>query len=454
MPTIYAQCASTYQVVSEYPTTAFMNSGVTVFGTGFSNIPPVPTWSVVLQPIPSGTPVTVTSFASGGPKVTSGTNVSATFTLLNPALGGYVAPGVYSVTLSDGSAADTVVSGTTLTVTPSPGALSPASGPQGTSVSATASGFQTTKPLTVQVGGTAATITSGGTTSSSGTAAVTFTVPTTPTLTGSQNVVISDGTYTSTSTFTVAPTVGGPGPAVVPPASAVAGSTVQISSISYWNSSTSAFEATCGPNDNTGIQLVTLKATGPSGVTDTLQMVITNPAFGAPPGPTIAAATASPSSPLPGQQITLTTSLTPGSPPACSTQVSPNTCYPSGTVSWTITGISGSQPCASTPISPPPVGSNVSTSTCVIPGSQVVAGTYQIVIRYQGDPAYGPATGSSSITVLQPTPTMVVTAGSAVATENLTFTATVSGPGGATQPTGQVTWAFSSPSGQTCPRRR
>jgi hypothetical protein len=58
----------------------------------------------------------------------------------------------------------------------------------------------------VTVGGTAATITSGGTTNSSGAATVNFTIPSVAT--GSQAVVVSDGTSSATSptSFTVSTT--------------------------------------------------------------------------------------------------------------------------------------------------------------------------------------------------------------------------------------------------------
>ena len=69
--------------------------------------------------------------------------------------------------------------------------------------------------------------------------------------------------------------------------------------------------------------MITLQATGPSGVTDTLQIVVTNPSFGAPPGPTIAV-TSTPANPEPGEAITFTATLTPPTaPPACNTQASP-----------------------------------------------------------------------------------------------------------------------------------
>ncbi len=118
---------------------------------------------------------------------------------------------------------------------------------------------------------------------------------------------------------------------------------------------------------------------------------MTNPSFGAPPGPTIAV-TSTPANPEPGEAITFTATLTPPTaPPACNTQASPQTCYPSGSVSWKFTSTSGIPPQPCTPTTLTPTGGNASAATCVIPGSQVAAGTYQVAVGDSGDPAYGPA---------------------------------------------------------------
>lgn len=451
-PTHYVNCATTYQVVSEYPTTAFVDSGVTVFGTGFVN-PNASNMSVILSQ-PSGTPITITSFLDGGPIITSASDISATFALQNSSLpGGYIPPGSYNLTMSDGPAG-TVESASQLTVTPSPSQLNPATGPAGTSVTVSASGFQATTALTVTVGGTTATITSGGTTDAYGNAVVTFTVPSTAT--GTQSVVVSDGTYSSTSTFTVSPSVGGPGPAVTAIPSAVAGSTVRIASIAYWDNSTSVFDPTCGVNDNSGIQLITLEATGPSNVNDTLQLVVTDPTSGAPPGPTLAVSW-TPASPVPGQPVTLTTTLTPGSP-VCGG--SPAVCYPTGTVYWSFTATGGispppsAQPCAGG-TSVTQQSGDVSQATCTLTGSQVAAGLDQIAVSYSGDIDYGPASALQVMTVAQLVPTMTVTSSptNPIAGEPLTFSATVTGPANDTQPTGSVQWTFTGPGipPQPCP---
>jgi type II secretory pathway pseudopilin PulG len=435
---IYNNCATSYQVVSEYPSVANVGSGVTVFGTGFSGATTSNVSVILSQPSPTSfVPLTITTFDNGGPTITSG-NVSATFTLQSGQPDGYIPPGVYNIALQAGTGL--AMSATSLTISPSPSQLNPASGPAGTSVAVSASGFPQNTPLSVQVDGSATAITSGNTMSdANGNAVVTINVPSSVPL-GAQSVVLSGGGYSSTSSFTVttAP-AGGPGSVVTPPASAVAGATVQIASIAFWNNNTSVFDSSCGPSDDSGIQLITLDASGSSGVNDTLQVVVTNPSGGAPPGPTLAVANTTPS-PVPGQSVTFSATLT-GSASTCSGSV----CYPTGTVNWNFTSTGGTispSPCPTTI----PAGSGyTSVATCTIPASQVTAGTYVAEVSYSGDDNYGPAEGQGSLTIAQQAPTMTVTPSSTtpVAGEPLTYTATLSGPSGVTPPTGTVTWKFS-----------
>jgi hypothetical protein len=77
----------------------------------------------------------------------------------------------------------------------------------GTGTQISVQGFLPSKSLTVTVGGTAATIDSGGTTDTNGSATVIFAVPSVPK--GAQSVVVSDGTNsaTSDSDFVVGPAV-------------------------------------------------------------------------------------------------------------------------------------------------------------------------------------------------------------------------------------------------------
>ena len=446
-PTLYADCASNYQVVDEYPTQAFVGSSITVFATDYASIPnppASPNWQVVLQPsAPAAPSVTISTFANG-PTAVSG-NISTTFKLQSGLPGGYIQPGSYTLGFTDGSSSDNALSATALNISPAPGVLNPTSGPAGTAVTVSAAGLLPSTPLSVSVDGIPATINSGSQTDANGTATMNVTVPTQlapgiPMPSGPQSLVVSDGTFTSTSTYTVSNTMGTPGSAVVPPASPVAGFSVQISSIAYWNNFTSAFETSCGANDHSGIQMITLNATASSGVSDSLQIVVTDPNYGAPPGPTITMTLTSPLPPEPGESIAFTATLNPGALAAC------GTCYPTGTLSWEFTSTTGisSQPCSTaTPLSE--VGVTTSSSaSCTIPGTQVAAGTYQVTTRYSGDPAYGSASGMGSVTVAQQTPTTGVTVSPAnpIANEPMTFIASVTGPVGATQPTGQISWSF------------
>ena len=96
--------------------------------------------------------------------------------------------------------------------TPTVGAPNPASGPVGTSVSINGSGFIASSPLTINVGGTNATITAGATTDTNGNVAATFTIPA-ALAPGNYAVSVSDSgpnTATSGTQFTVLPSFGPP----------------------------------------------------------------------------------------------------------------------------------------------------------------------------------------------------------------------------------------------------
>src|SRR5947209_1490001 len=119
-----------------------------------------------------------------------------------------------------------------VTVTATVGAPSPTSGHTGDSVTISGSGFVASHALTVTVGGTSATITSGGTSDASGHASITFTVPTIPA--GSKAVVVSDGTNTATSgtNFTVTPKI------TLSPTTGNVGTTVTVSGSGFGASKT------------------------------------------------------------------------------------------------------------------------------------------------------------------------------------------------------------------------
>lgn len=132
---------------------------------------------------------TSASITTGGTTNASGSS-TVSFTIPT------VANGARTVVVSDGTTSAT--SASSFSVTASATGLSPASGAVGTTgVSITANGFIASHGLSVQVGGTSASITSGGTTAGNGSATVTFTVPAVPN--GPQSVTVSDGTNSATS---------------------------------------------------------------------------------------------------------------------------------------------------------------------------------------------------------------------------------------------------------------
>jgi type II secretory pathway pseudopilin PulG len=221
---LYSNCAKSYEVATVYPTRDVVGAGVTVFATD------VTPGAVSVFVGPAGSQVPSQNFLSGD-TVENG-NVAVTFTLPpTPA-------GTWPVRLDTGSS---VTTATPLTVIPSISTVSPTAGVVGSTVTVSATGFLASAPLNITLDGVPATITSGGTTGTDGSATATFTVPSVPS--GPQTLVASDGTYTATAAFAVAdPTYTVP-PLTAPPASAVAGYKLSITSIGWWNSSTLQFDS-------------------------------------------------------------------------------------------------------------------------------------------------------------------------------------------------------------------
>jgi hypothetical protein len=326
----YQNCASSYQVVSEYPTSAVIGAGVTVFGTGFNAGSSVP---VTLGTSP---PISV-----GNPTVATNGSVSTTFTL--PSL------------------------------------------PPGT----------TTVPILIN------------------------SVP-------SATPLNIESTGTSSS-------------------SPVAGYTVAISSIGWWNTSTAAFDTgpTCSPSDDSGIQMITVQASAPNNVGDNLSFIVTDPAFQ--PDVTVSANPGSvlfPSS-SPGG-ITFTASVTGSSGEGT----------PSGSINWAFNDIPGTPPQAQ-PCPPTRLVSagNISTATCTV--APVVAGSYQVIATYSPPSSgvlsgpsgvYGPATGYASASA-GTTPTAAIQIVPPTPASPMTFTVNVTAIGsyGQPAPTGAISWITSSP---------
>ena len=195
-------------------------TGVTINANGFIA-------SHTLTVTVGGNSATITA---GG---TTGTNGSTTVTFTIPA-----APnGGRTVVVSDGT--NSATSATNFTITAAATGLNPTSGAVGTTgVTINASGFVASHALTVTVGATSATVTSGGTSDANGSSTITFTIPARPH--GGQAVVVSDGTNSATSgtNFSVTSSI------TLSPTSGAVGSTDTITGTGF--AATSTLTATFG----------------------------------------------------------------------------------------------------------------------------------------------------------------------------------------------------------------
>ncbi|MGA8208050.1 MAG: IPT/TIG domain-containing protein [Candidatus Dormiibacterota bacterium] len=168
------------------PSSGAVGSSASILAEGFA---PDSALSVTV----GGAAATITA---GG---TTAANGGATVSFTVPSL----VNGSYIVVVTDASS-NAATSATNFTVTASATGLSPATGAVGSSATILAQGFAPSSALSVTVGGTAATITSGGTTGANGASTVTFTIPVLPH--GAQSVVVTDAssnTATSATNFTV-----------------------------------------------------------------------------------------------------------------------------------------------------------------------------------------------------------------------------------------------------------
>jgi hypothetical protein len=115
---------------------------------------------------------------------------------------------------------------------------------------------------------------------------------------------------------------------------------------------------------------------------------------------------------------------------------------PTGTMTWTVTG---GQKSACDSFTGPNPGTNGITAvyTCVLNAAN--AGDYTVVATYPGDNNYNAlaATVPTTVTIPKVTPTAVLTGvGDGVLAGNAVFTLTVTGPAGATAPSGNPIWSF------------
>jgi type II secretory pathway pseudopilin PulG len=150
----------------------------------------------------------------------------------------------------------------------------PPSASAGSVVTIFGSGFTTGATVSVTVGGTAiaaGNFVSGRTVLAAGYVAASVTLPVSGLTTGTNTLVVSDGSHRATTAFTVTPGT----PVVL---ASLTGGTLAVSAIQYWNKTTSAFAATCVAGSTTP-QLITVTATGPGNVTDTLDFVVADPAY-------------------------------------------------------------------------------------------------------------------------------------------------------------------------------
>ena len=121
---------------------------------------------------------------------------------------------------------------------------------------------------------------------------------------------------------------------------------------------------------------------------------------------------------------------------------------PSGTLNWNLTGAATGS-CASPATGVQDTNQKTETFTCTIPTPNV--GTYTVNATYNGDSTYSSITYPSaiSITVTKATPTVAVASPGALFGGTITYTATVTGPTGATAPSGAVLWTLTGPAGAT-----
>jgi large repetitive protein len=307
----------------------------------------------------------------------------------------------------------------------------PTSAPAGTGATVFGTDFPPNQSATVKIGSFSSTTTVNG----NGSVSATVTLPSNMTV-GSQAVSVTVGASTATAVepLNVLTATGASTP------SPVAGYSVVISSIGWWNSATSVFDtSTCAPNDRSGIQEVNLTAATPTNINENLSVVVVNPAFNPPkPAPTF---TISNGTPQAGQPLTFTATLT-----GSTGGFAPSATGPSPPFVWNLMGSPGNPSCTFGGFT---TNGNVSTTTCSVTTAQV--GVYQVAANYSGDTNYSPATATKSATVPQLSSTVTLTlvspAHPTVGGPSLDYRATVNGSAGITPNGGTVKWQITPPSG-------
>ena len=268
----YVQCASSYSDITSgpFPSSGPANTAVTVFGSGFGG---------------TGTPSTPT--ISGGSAVINPTgqvtNGQLTSTFNVPAL----PAGPETITVGFGP--NNAPAAAKFVVTPLV-QLDHASGPTGTLVHVSTTGFGASNSnVTVKFGATAATATTvltNGSTNASGSGTYNFNVPSASPGLDSVWVADSAGNQSSTSfTVTTASLVGGPSANAPVTVSPLQQFQVGITGVQYWDGSKfTSNQAACqtDPARSDDVQELTVAGTAP-GANDQLNFIVANPTHLAPP---------------------------------------------------------------------------------------------------------------------------------------------------------------------------
>ena len=222
-------------------------------------------------------------------------------------------------------------------------------------------------------------------------------------------------------TATVSPTDGGGTVSFSADQSPITGCTAEQLALT-----SGSYEATCTTSSLTaGSHVVSAAYSGDTSYGSSSSSVTQNVRT-----PTATTVSASPSPVSYGAPVTFTATVSPTDG--------------SGTVSFTVDGnpVSG---CTGQSVSP--VSGNYQ-ATCTPPSLAV--GSHEFAAAFSGDASYAPSSASGRVTIAKATPADAVTDSGPVALGNsVTFTATISGPAGATAPTGSITWLVSGSAGAT-----
>lgn len=235
---------------------------------------------------------------------------------------------------------------------------------------------------------------------------ITFKVPTRPTTTpdsaGPHAITVREGAVSVTSTKSSGITVSTGTPLIL--RSPDAGYALGIASVGNWHPEKDKFLPTCHttttptPSTTTllsGVQLVTLKATSATHVSDTLGFVLRDPAHVPPSKPTptmtvVGNNTVLPKSGAPDNKLTFVATVSVSTTPP-----------PTGRIAWTVSGPPPSLACTPPGTSTQTSTTTSQTSTCTVLVSTSAAnvGEYTATATVSSSSHYFGATGSATATV-------------------------------------------------------